>query len=62
MKIRLAATGAAVIAAAIFGLLGGSASATNEPIAGIGIDLVIPGGKAVQATTDKNGKFVFLNN
>lgn len=62
MKIRLAAIGIAVIAAAIFGLLGGSASAINDPIPGV--DIIVrknPGGKAVQAKTDKNGKFVFAN-
>jgi hypothetical protein len=63
MKIKFAAaTGVAVIAVVIFGLLGSSASATNEPIPGV--DIIVkknPGGKAKKDTTGKDGKFVFAN-
>ncbi len=70
MKIRLAAIGIAVIAAAIFGLLGGSASiaqSLNDPIPGFnfpGVYIIVrknPGGKAVQGKTDEKGKVVFAN-
>ena len=63
MKIKFAAATVAVIAAVILGLPGDSAAQTGgQPIPGV--DIIIhkqPGGSAVKAKTDKNGKVVFAN-
>ncbi len=62
MKIKLATATVAIIAAVILGLLGGSAQAIDNPIPGV--DIIVkkhPGGVAIHAMTDKDGKFVFTN-
>lgn len=62
MKLTHTAAKAAVIAAILLGLFQAGASAAIEPIPGV--DVIVkkdPGGKAIKATTDKAGTFVFAN-
>lgn len=62
MKITPAAARIAILAVVFLGLLQSRASAANNPIPGV--DIIVqkkPGGQAMRATTDKEGKFVFAS-